>query len=85
MSSYDDLEARWVCDDPEREALEHDFNARFDRWDGWDRDGFDESTDDMNDTRWLDDNESADYADFEQVGPDVPVRPIVLGRDDIPF
>jgi len=86
MSSYDDLEASWACDDPEREALDHDFNARFDRFADWgDPDGFDDPDDFAADTRWLDDNERDDYADFEQVGPDVPVRPMVLGRDDIPF
>ena len=80
--AYDDLERDWECNDPEREAMDYEFNARFDRWDGYDSDGFDDPDDFAADTRWLDDN---DDNDFEALTPDVPVVPIVLGFDDVPF
>lgn len=35
FDEWSDLEARWACNDPEREAMDHEFNARYDRWDGF--------------------------------------------------
>ena len=39
MTDYDRLEDRWRCDDPAREHYDHEFNAQYDRWDGWGDDG----------------------------------------------
>ena len=35
MSTYDELEQNWACNDPMQEAMDHEFNAQFDRWDGY--------------------------------------------------
>ena len=35
FDAWADLEAQWACNDPMQEAMDHEFNARYDRWDGY--------------------------------------------------
>jgi len=76
-----DLEGRWACDDPAREAMDYEFNARFD----YAREAYGDVVDDCDD--YVDSfrrDELDDYEEIDENGVSLDC-PGYADDSDIPF